>query len=78
MAQVPPPPLLPLELAPDFLSVKEAAGYLRLCDKTVYKMVEAGSIPVVRGGTAGIRINKRALCELGAPAPERTTEVSRG
>jgi len=43
-----------------FLNVREAAAHLRVCDKTVYRMIGRGEMPAVRIG-GSIRIDKREL-----------------
>jgi excisionase family DNA binding protein len=43
--------------APHFLTVKEAAAYLRLCDKQVRRLIARGELPAHRFGRA-LRIGK--------------------
>jgi excisionase family DNA binding protein len=45
---------------PGFYTVKETAGYLRLCEKQVRRLIERGELPAHRFGTA-LRIKKQAV-----------------
>jgi excisionase family DNA binding protein len=45
---------------PGFLTVKETAWYLRLCEKQVRRLIARGELPAYRFGTA-LRIKKEDI-----------------
>jgi excisionase family DNA binding protein len=45
---------------PCFLTVKETACYLRLCEKQVRRLISRGELPAYRFGTA-LRIKKKDI-----------------
>jgi len=45
---------------PDFHTVKETAGYLRLCEKQVRRLISRGELPAYRFGTA-LRIKREDI-----------------
>ena len=45
---------------PSFLSVKETAWHLRLCEKQVRRLISRGELPAYRFGTA-LRIKKEDI-----------------
>ena len=45
---------------PAFHTVKETAGYLRLCEKQVRRLVSRGELPAYRFGTA-LRIKREDI-----------------
>lgn len=49
------------ELHPEVLTVPEAAAFLRLNVKTLYKLIEDGTVPHVRIGERRIRLVRSSL-----------------
>jgi excisionase family DNA binding protein len=47
--------------ASDVLTVPEAAAYLRLNPKTLYKLIDEGRVPYVRIGERRIRMRRSSL-----------------
>jgi excisionase family DNA binding protein len=45
---------------PDFLTVKETARHLRLCEKQVRRLISRGELPAYRFGSA-LRIKKEDI-----------------
>lgn len=47
---------------PDALTVKEAAEILRVCTKTIYKIINSGELPAVKAGRE-MRISKSNIID---------------
>jgi excisionase family DNA binding protein len=45
---------------PDFLTVRETAEYLRLCEKQIRRLISRGELPAYRFGAA-LRIKRRDI-----------------
>lgn len=48
---------------PDVLTVPEAAAFLRLHPKALYKLIDDGTVPYVRVGPRRIRLLRSSLVE---------------
>jgi excisionase family DNA binding protein len=58
-------PLRRAELLPDAMTVREVAGYLQICDDTVWNLLRDGKLTELRFGRR-VRIPKESVVDLAA------------